>query len=169
MIGNMSPLFCSTCFHSFLICDKPVEGRVLLQDVHVDVLLYEAVEQDGQRSEANVVQRQVSGVVQRLRERRTSPALSSPFPQVLFTVCVVSRSRPTYLLRETAEELVQELGEDETDILREGERRGVCVSADFVGTASIATERRLHLVEEVLDKLGDAYVVIMSMDEQHLL
>lgn len=35
---------------------KPVEGRVLLQDVHVDVLLNEAVEQDGQRGEADVVQ-----------------------------------------------------------------------------------------------------------------
>lgn len=35
---------------------EPVEGRVLLQDVHVDVLLNEAVEQDGQRGEADVVQ-----------------------------------------------------------------------------------------------------------------
>lgn len=34
----------------------PVEGRVFLQDVHVDVLLNEAVEQDGQRGEADIVQ-----------------------------------------------------------------------------------------------------------------
>lgn len=34
---------------------QPVEGRVLLQNVHVDVLLNEAVEQDGQRGEADVV------------------------------------------------------------------------------------------------------------------
>lgn len=27
----------------------------------------------------------------------------------------------------------------------------------------------LHLVEEVLDQLGDAYVVIVSVDKQHLL
>lgn len=78
-------------------------------------------------------------------------------------------SQPPYLLRETAEELVQELGEDETDILWKGKRRGVRVSADLVGTVSIDAERRLHLVEEVLNKFGDAYVVVVSMDEQHLL
>lgn len=48
---------------------QPVEGGVLLQDVHVDVLLYETVEQDGQRGETDVVQGQVGCVVQRLREK----------------------------------------------------------------------------------------------------
>lgn len=47
----------------------PVEGGVLLQDVHVDVLLYETVEQDGQRGETDVVQGQVGRVVQRLGEK----------------------------------------------------------------------------------------------------
>lgn len=41
-----------------------------------------------------------------------------------------------YLLRETAEELVQELREDKAYILRDGERRKVHVSADFVGITS---------------------------------
>lgn len=48
---------------------QPVEGGVLLQDVHVDVLLYETVEQDGQRGETDVVQGQVGCVVQRLRQK----------------------------------------------------------------------------------------------------
>ena len=46
----------------------PVEGGVLPQDVYVDVLLHQTVEQDGQRGEADVVQRQVGRVVQRLGE-----------------------------------------------------------------------------------------------------
>lgn len=32
-----------------------------------------------------------------------------------------------------------------------------------------ASEEMFHLVEEVLDQLGNAYVVIVSVDEQHLL
>lgn len=45
---------------------EPIERRVLLQDVHVDVLLDETVEQNGQRGETDVVQSQVGCVVQRL-------------------------------------------------------------------------------------------------------
>lgn len=47
----------------------PVEGRVPLERVHGDVLLHQAVEQDGEGGEADVVERQVGSVVQRLRGR----------------------------------------------------------------------------------------------------
>lgn len=47
----------------------PVEGRVPFQRFYGDVLLDQAVEEDGQRREADVVQCQIGSVVQRLRDK----------------------------------------------------------------------------------------------------
>lgn len=46
--------------------DSPVQGGLPLQGVHGDVLLDQAVQEDGERGEADVVQRQIGSVVQRL-------------------------------------------------------------------------------------------------------
>ena len=46
---------------------SPVQGGVLLERLHGDVLLHQAVEEDGEWGEADVVQSQVGGVVQRLQ------------------------------------------------------------------------------------------------------
>ena len=45
----------------------PVEGRVPLERVRGDVLLHQAVEQDGEGGEADVVERQVGSVIQSLQ------------------------------------------------------------------------------------------------------
>lgn len=45
----------------------PIQGRIPLQCLHGDMLLHQAVEKDGERGEADVVQRQVGSVVQRLQ------------------------------------------------------------------------------------------------------
>lgn len=65
---------------------EPVERRVLLQDVHVDVLLDETVEQNGQRGEADVVQSQVGRVVQRLGRKGGRELLPS-FITRRFVLC----------------------------------------------------------------------------------
>lgn len=57
----------------------PVEGRVPLERVHGDVLLHQAVQQDGEGGEADVVQRQVGSVVQGLRGREACE-ISAPAP-----------------------------------------------------------------------------------------
>lgn len=57
----------------------PVEGRVPLEHVHGDVLLHQAVEQDGEGGEADVVERQVGSVVQGLRGREARET-SAPAP-----------------------------------------------------------------------------------------
>ena len=49
---------------------SPVQGGLPLQRLRGDVLLHQAVQQDGQRGEADVVQRQVCRVVQRLQRQR---------------------------------------------------------------------------------------------------
>lgn len=50
----------------------PIEGGVPLQCLYGDVLLHQAVEEDGERGEADVVQRQIGSVIQRLqRDRET--------------------------------------------------------------------------------------------------
>ncbi len=67
----------------------PVERRVLLQNVHVNVLLYETVEQDGQRCEADVIQSQVGCIVQRLERReRLSPFFYYSSWQCILCSCV---------------------------------------------------------------------------------
>lgn len=85
------------------------------------MLLYETVEQDGQRGEADVVQSQVGCIVQRLeRKERLIHFLDVFLRNMVYFVSVIV-CLCTYLLWEPTEELVEELGEDETDILgREG-------------------------------------------------
>lgn len=55
----------------------PVEGRVPLERVHGDVLLHQAVQQDGEGGEADVVQRQVGSVAglraEKRRDQRPAP------------------------------------------------------------------------------------------------
>lgn len=46
---------------------SPVQGGLPLECLHGDVLLNQAVEEDGEWGEADVVQRQIGSVVQRLR------------------------------------------------------------------------------------------------------
>lgn len=51
----------------------PVEGRVPPERVYADMLLREAVQEDRQGREADVVQRQVGGVVQGLQGTAPRP------------------------------------------------------------------------------------------------
>ncbi len=44
----------------------PVEGSIVQQNLNADVLLQEAVSQDGHRGEADVVHRQIGRVIQGL-------------------------------------------------------------------------------------------------------
>lgn len=44
----------------------PVEGSIVQQNLHADVLLQKAVSQDGHRGEADVVHRQIGCVIQGL-------------------------------------------------------------------------------------------------------
>lgn len=79
------------------------------------MLLHETVEQNGQRGEADVVESQVSCVVQRLGfgTERVSFFLCFLFFlqwHLVWSVCA-------HLLREATEELVEELRENETDVL----------------------------------------------------
>lgn len=70
--------------------NPPVETRVFLQDVHIYVLLDETVEQNGQRGEADVVERQVSRVIQRLgfgKESRVSIFVLVVFMVFRFCEC----------------------------------------------------------------------------------
>lgn len=46
---------------------SPVQGGLPLECLHGDVLLNQAVEEDGEWGEADVVQRQIGSVVQRLQ------------------------------------------------------------------------------------------------------
>lgn len=46
--------------------DVPIEGCVIQETVHRDVLLQEAVSQDGHRGEADVVHRQIGCIIQGL-------------------------------------------------------------------------------------------------------
>lgn len=141
----------------------------------MNVLLHEAVEEDGQRREADVVQSQVGRIVQRLLRAETAVSLCFRSFFDWF-----DRSVSTHLLGEATEELVEELGEDEDNVLWR-ETRKTFDSLQPAGNANVQTQQcgrcaggaqaggGGHLVEEVLHELGDSYVVIVSVDEQHLL
>lgn len=46
--------------------DLPVEGSIVQKHLHADVLLQEAVSQDGHRGEADVVHRQIGRIIEGL-------------------------------------------------------------------------------------------------------
>lgn len=50
-----------------------IKRGILLQDVGINVLLDEAVEENGQRGEADVVESQVGGVIERLFRTKKAP------------------------------------------------------------------------------------------------
>lgn len=99
----------------------------------------------------------------------------------------------THLLGEATKELVEELWEDENDILGEDKKRErereqallqklchsfcsllFCIYKCIYIFFNKQPNPRMwfrqgpHLVEEVLHKLRDSYVVIVSVDQQHL-
>lgn len=49
------------------LTSSPVQRGLPLESLHGDVLLNQAVEEDGEGGEADVVQRQIGGVIQRLQ------------------------------------------------------------------------------------------------------
>lgn len=50
----------------------PVEGSIIQQSINADMLLQEAVSQDGHRGEADVVHRQIGRIVQGLESMRAA-------------------------------------------------------------------------------------------------
>lgn len=81
------------------------------------MLLNQAVEKDGEGGEADVVQRQVGSVVQRLQGNKNTkikdqePAANRGGQRRVWT----------HLLGEATEELIEELREDEADVLERKE------------------------------------------------
>lgn len=83
------------------------------------MLLYQAVEKDGERGEADVVQRQVGSVVQRLQGTSSKDKNKDQEPAANREECVMDVWM--HLLGEATEELIEELREDEAHVLERKE------------------------------------------------
>lgn len=68
------------CFRGLV----PVEGRVPLERVYADVLLHQAVQENREGSETDVVQGQVGGVVQSLQGGKNQLKTPPVLPDKLF-------------------------------------------------------------------------------------
>ena len=102
-----------------LFLSSPVQRWIPHERFHGDVLFEQTVEEDGERSEADVVQRQICSVVQRLardKHNKRSMTENSGMQTQLVSKHSISQI-VTYLLGEPTEELIQELREYEAHVL----------------------------------------------------